>query len=37
VAALKKQAVLRILEVEERHLPTCATMIAELRAAIAKT
>ena len=37
VAALKKQAVLRILEVEERHLPTCATMTAELRAALAKT
>jgi hypothetical protein len=36
VAALKRQAVLRILAAEERHLPTCATMIAAMRAAIAK-
>lgn len=34
VAALKKKAVLRILEVEEPHLPTCKNMIAELRAAL---
>jgi hypothetical protein len=34
VAALKRQAVLRILNVEEPHLPTCKKMIAELRAAL---
>ena len=33
VAALKKNAILRILDVEEPHLPTCKNMIAELRAA----
>jgi patatin-related protein len=34
VAALKRNAVLRILDVEETHLPTCKKMIAELRAAL---
>src|SRR5450759_3264717 len=34
VAALKRHAVLRILNVEEPHLPTCKKMIAELRAAL---
>ncbi len=34
VAALKRNAVLRILDVEEPHLPTCEKMIAELRAAL---
>ena len=34
VAALKRNAVLRILDVEEPHLPTCKKMIAELRAAL---
>ena len=34
-AALKKIALLRILDAEEPHLPTCKTMIAELRAALA--
>ncbi len=33
VAALKKQGFLRILDAEESHLPTCHSMIAELRAA----
>jgi hypothetical protein len=33
-AALKKNALLRILDVEEAHLPSCKTMIAELRAAL---
>jgi patatin-related protein len=33
VAALKRNAILRILDVEEPHLPTCKNMIAELRAA----
>jgi hypothetical protein len=35
VAALKRSAVLRILEAEEPHLPTCQPMIAQLRAALA--
>jgi patatin-related protein len=35
VAALKRSAVLRILEAEEAHLPTCQPMIAQLRAALA--
>jgi patatin-related protein len=35
VATLKRKVVLRILEAEERHLPTCRTMIAEIRAALA--
>jgi patatin-related protein len=34
VAALKKNAIIRILDVEEPHLPTCKKMIAELRAAL---
>ncbi len=34
VAALKKRGFLRILDAEEPHLPTCAMMIAELRAAL---
>ena len=34
VAALKRKAILRILEVEAPHLPTCATILAELRAAL---
>jgi hypothetical protein len=34
IAALKRNAVLRILDVEESHLPTCKKMIAELRAAL---
>jgi hypothetical protein len=34
VAALKRNALLRILDVEEPHLPTCKKMIAELRAAL---
>ena len=34
VAALKKNAILRILDAEEPHLPTCKKMIAELRAAL---
>jgi patatin-related protein len=33
IAALKKKTVLRILDVEAPHLPTCEKMIAELRAA----
>ena len=33
-AALKKRGFLRILDVEERHLPTCEKLIAELRAAL---
>ena len=33
-AALKKSALLQILDVEEPHLPTCKKMIAELRAAL---
>ena len=36
VAALKKRGFLRILDAEEPHLPTCAVMIAELRAALEK-
>ncbi len=34
IAALKRNAVLRILDAEESHLPTCGKMIAELRAAL---
>ena len=34
VAALKRNAIVRILDVEETHLPTCKKMIAELRAAL---
>ena len=34
IASLKRNAVLRILDVEEPHLPTCKKMIAELRAAL---
>ena len=34
VAALKRNAILRILDGEEPHLPTCAKIIAELRAAL---
>jgi patatin-related protein len=34
MAALKRKSVLRILQVEEQHLPTCGKMIAELRAAL---
>ena len=36
VAALKRRAVLRILDVEAPHLSTCEKMIAELRAALAQ-
>lgn len=36
VAALKKKGFLRILEVEEAHLPTCVNLIANLRAALAR-
>lgn len=36
VAAIKKKGFLRILDVEEPHLPTCAKMIAELRRALAQ-
>ncbi len=35
VAALKRRGFLRILDVEEGHLPTCKQLIAELRAALA--
>jgi patatin-related protein len=35
VAAIKKRGFLRILDVEERHLPACEKLIAELRAALA--
>jgi patatin-related protein len=35
VAAFKRSAVLRILEAEEAHLPTCQAMIAQLRTALA--
>jgi AAA+ superfamily predicted ATPase len=35
VAALKRRGFLRILDVEESHLPTCEPLIAELRAALA--
>jgi hypothetical protein len=31
---LKKQGFLLILDTEEPHLPTCANMIAQLRAAL---
>jgi hypothetical protein len=34
VAPLKRNAILRILDGEEPHLPTCKKMIAELRAAL---
>jgi patatin-related protein len=34
-AALKRRVALKILDVEEQHLPTCAAMISELRATIA--
>ncbi len=34
IAALKKNAILRILDAEEPHLSTCRNMIAELRAAL---
>jgi patatin-related protein len=34
-AAIKQRGFLRILDVEERHLPTCEKLIAELRAALA--
>jgi patatin-related protein len=34
VQALKKRGFLRILDMEEPHLPTCSAMIAELRAAV---
>jgi patatin-related protein len=34
VAAVKRNAVVRILDVEETHLPTCKKLIAELRAAL---
>ena len=34
VAALKKNAILRILDGEKAHLPTCEKMIAELRTAL---
>jgi patatin-related protein len=34
LAALKRRGFLRILDVEEGHLPTCGQLIAELRAAI---
>ncbi len=37
VRALKKQGLLRILDAEASHLPTCAGMIAQLRAAINAT
>jgi patatin-related protein len=36
IAALKRRAILRILEVEEPHLPTCSNMVAELRAGLGK-
>jgi patatin-related protein len=34
MAALKRNAILRILAVEEPHLPTCGQLIAELRTAL---
>ena len=34
IAAIKKRGLLRILDVEERHLPACGKLIAELRAAL---
>lgn len=34
IAAIKKRGFLRILDVEERHLPACGKLIAELRAAL---
>jgi patatin-related protein len=34
IAMAKRRAVLRILEVEEPHLPTCAKMIAQMRATL---
>jgi hypothetical protein len=36
VTAIKRRGFLRILEVEEPHLPTCAKLIADLRAALAR-
>ncbi|MBU6464861.1 MAG: hypothetical protein KGR71_20250, partial [Proteobacteria bacterium] len=35
VAALKRRGFLRILDVEERHLPACKQLTEELRAALA--
>ena len=35
VSAAKRRAILRVLDVEEPHLPTCAKMIAHMRAALA--
>ena len=35
VAAAKRRALLRVLELEAPHLPTCAKMIAQMRAALA--
>jgi len=35
IAALKRRGFLRILDVEQHHLPTCQVLIAELRAALA--
>ena len=35
IAALKRKAILRILEVEEQHLPTCKEILAALRAVLA--
>jgi hypothetical protein len=34
IVALKRRGFLRILDVEQRHLPTCERLIAELRAAL---
>lgn len=36
VEAIKRRGFLRILDVEEPHLPTCAKLIADLRAALAR-
>jgi patatin-related protein len=36
VAALKRKAILRILDTEEPHLPTCSAILAELRAGLAE-
>ena len=35
IQMLKKRGFLQILDTEERHLPTCANMITQLRAALA--
>jgi len=35
IAALKRRGFLRILDVEQHHLPTCQVLITELRAALA--